>query len=163
MTHKVLDETTESKSAGQRTPLLGLTLDMLRDLVANEGLPRFAAAQIADWLYKKQVTDIDSMTNLSKETRRRLNEKYIVGRQMPLARFVSSDGTCKYLFHGAGGHAVEAVMIPDRDRATLMRVVTGRMPDELQFLHDRPTRVPWKPDSHGNHQSGTFDSGDCRD
>lgn len=119
MTHKVLDETTESKSAGQRTPLLGLTLDMLRDLVANEGLPRFAAAQIADWLYKKQVTDIDSMTNLSKEARRRLNEKYIVGRQMPLARFVSSDGTCKYLFHGAGGHAVEAVMIPDRDRATL--------------------------------------------
>ncbi len=119
MTHKVLDETTESKSAGQRTPLLGLTLDMLRDLVANEGLPRFAAAQIADWLYKKQVTDIDSMTNLRKEPRRRLNEKYIVGRQMPLARFVSSDGTCKYLFHGAGGHAVEAVMIPDRDRATL--------------------------------------------
>ncbi len=96
-----------------------MTLDMLRELVASEGMPRFAATQIADWLYKKQVTDIDSMTNLSKDARKRLSEKYIVGREAPISRLVSSDGTCKYLFNGTGGRAIEAVMIPDRERATL--------------------------------------------
>ena len=107
------------KSAGQRTPLLGMTLDMLRDLAASEGLPRFTATQIADWLYKKQVVSIDAMTNLSKEARRRLNERYTVGREASLASFRSTDGTCKYLFRGVGGHDIEAVMIPDKDRATL--------------------------------------------
>lgn len=108
-----------SASAGQPTQLLGMTLDMLRKVAEEEKLPRFAATQIADWLYKKQVTDINAMTNLSKEARHRLARHYTVGRQAPLASFRSVDGTCKYLFTGAGGHDVEAVMIPDRDRATL--------------------------------------------
>ena len=119
MTSENSEQTSSMQVAGRRTPLLGMTLDNLRELVAEEGLPRFAAGQIADWLYKKRVSDIDSMTNLSKDARKRLAEKYIVGREAPITRLVSADGTCKYLFHGAGGREIEAVMIPDRDRATL--------------------------------------------
>lgn len=119
MTSEVSQPLNNQESAGQRTPLLGMTLDMLRELVEAEGLPRFTATQIADWLYKKQVLEISSMTNLSKEARQRLSSKYTVGREAPVSRLVSSDGTCKYLFNGTGGRAIEAVMIPDRDRATL--------------------------------------------
>lgn len=74
---------------------------------------------MAQWLYQKGVTSIDDMTNLSKSARSTLQEKYCVGRELPLTSVHSKDGTVKYLFPGAGGRDVEAVYIPDRDRATL--------------------------------------------
>lgn len=100
-------------------PLIGKTLDELKEVAAQCGLPRFAAGQMAQWLYEKRVTDIDQMTNISKAGRAKLAEKYCVGREEPLAEAVSIDGTAKYLFAGAGGRNVESVYIPDRDRATL--------------------------------------------
>lgn len=100
-------------------PLIGLTLNQLRNVVAELGMPRFAAGQIARWLYQKRVTDIESMTDLSKSARQRLAENYTVGREQPKAAARSKDGTVKYLFEGVGGRDVEAVYIPDRDRATL--------------------------------------------
>lgn len=102
-----------------RKPLIGLTLEQLRHVATDEGLPRFAAGQIAKWLYDKRVTDIAEMTDLSKSARARLAEKYTVGREAPKAEARSTDGTVKYLFEGAGGRDVEAVYIPDRERATL--------------------------------------------
>ncbi len=102
-----------------KKPLIGLTLDQLRDICAELGLPRFAAGQMAGWLYKKRVTDISQMTNLSKAARERLAQDYCVGLLAPVARADSSDGTIKYLFHGTPGCDIEAVYIPDRDRATL--------------------------------------------
>ena len=115
--------------------LLGKNLDDLKKLVAEEGLPAFTARQIAQWLYVKKVRTIDEMTNLSKVARSRLAEKYEVG-VIPYAGLqISSDGTKKYLFPVKCSHrrglnlhvseeeleegAVEAVMIPDDDRATL--------------------------------------------
>ena len=100
-------------------PLIGLTLNQLRTVVTELGMPRFAAGQIARWLYQKRVTDIESMTDLSKSARQRLAENYTVGREQPKAAARSKDGTVKYLFEGVGGRDVEAVYIPDRDRATL--------------------------------------------
>lgn len=102
-----------------KQPLLGLSLEQLREVAAQCGLPRFAAGQMAAWLYKKRVTDIDQMTDISLAGRSRLAEKYFIGRKAPLTSARSSDGTVKYLFPGVGGHDVEAVYIPDRDRATL--------------------------------------------
>ena len=119
--------------------LLGKNLDELKNLVVQEGLPGFAARQIAQWLYVKKVRSIDEMTNLSKAARAQLNEKYEVGLVEYKGLQLSSDGTKKYLFpvkcsHKRGlnvscdgslaesdleGSAVEAVMIPDDDRATL--------------------------------------------
>lgn len=100
-------------------PLIGLTLERLQDVAAECGMPRFAAGQMAKWLYDKRVTTIDEMTNLSKTARKKLGERYCVGREEPKMRAVSVDGTAKYLFEGAGGRDIEAVMIPDRERATL--------------------------------------------
>ena len=115
--------------------LLGKNLDELKALVAQEGLPGFTAKQIAQWLYVKKVRSIDEMTNLSKAARAALSEKYEVGVTPYAGLQVSTDGTKKYLFPVKCSHkrglnvrvsedelesgAVEAVMIPDDDRATL--------------------------------------------
>ena len=48
-----------------KTPLLGLTIEELKQVASTVGLPSFAAKQIAGWLYDKRVTSIDEMTNLS--------------------------------------------------------------------------------------------------
>ncbi len=102
-----------------KTPLIGMTLDELTALAAEVGLRRFAAGQIARWLYQKRVTSIDEMTDIPISARRRLSECYEVGRETPITKAVSVDGTVKYLFRGAPSRDVESVMIPDAGRATL--------------------------------------------
>ena len=119
--------------------LLGKNLEELKKVVADEGLPGFTAKQIAGWLYVKKVRTIDEMTNLSKAARAALSARYEVGVTPYGGLQVSSDGTKKYLFPVKCAHrralnagcngsleesdleegAVEAVMIPDDDRATL--------------------------------------------
>ncbi|MDE6161726.1 MAG: 23S rRNA (adenine(2503)-C(2))-methyltransferase RlmN [Muribaculaceae bacterium] len=105
--------------AEHKKPLLGMNLEQLRAVAAECGLPRFAAGQIARWIYGRHVADIDRMTDLSRRGREVLAARYCVGRQEPVAESRSKDGTVKYLFEGAGGRDIEAVYIPDRDRATL--------------------------------------------
>ena len=102
-----------------KKPLIGLTLEQLRDVTEAVGLRPFAAKQIASWLYVKRATTIDMMTDLPKAARERLNAEYCVGLTAPKDAAVSVDGTVKYLFDGVGGRDIEAVFIPDRDRATL--------------------------------------------
>lgn len=107
-----------------KVDLLGLTLPQLQELCLAEGFPRFTAKQLCDWLYKKRVDSIDAMTNLSLVQRARLNEMAYIGREYPVRCQVSKDGTKKYLFpiqNSASGmqHYVEAVYIPEDDRATL--------------------------------------------
>lgn len=102
-----------------KKPLIGLTLEGLRAVTAETGLPSFAARQIASWLYSKRIADIDVMTDLSKAGRQRLATDWSVGLRVPKEAAVSSDGTIKYLFDGAAGRDIESVYIPDRDRATL--------------------------------------------
>lgn len=98
--------------------LLGKTPDELKEIVADAGLPGYAAGQIARWMYVNRVRSIDEMTNISKAGRERLSEKYEVGVTGYAGLQASSDGTKKYLFT-VGSGAVEAVMIPDGDRSTL--------------------------------------------
>lgn len=102
-----------------KRPLIGLTLEGLRKVADECGLPAFAAKQMAQWLYEKRATTIDEMTNLSLKARQQLNEGYEVGREIPIAEARSVDGTAKYLFKGVGSRDVESVYIPDRERATL--------------------------------------------
>jgi 23S rRNA (adenine2503-C2)-methyltransferase len=99
--------------------LLGKSLDELQQVAADVGLPRFAARQMAEWIYAKGVTTIDEMTNLSKQGRERLCQKYEVGRSEATVCQKSVDGTKKYLFPTCDSHFVESVFIPDGDRATL--------------------------------------------
>lgn len=102
-----------------KTALLGMTLAELEALCNAQGLPRFAAKQMADWLYKKKVRDIAEMTNLSKAAREKLSQTCEVAASAPAGCITSSDGTRKYTFPTADGRFTETVMIPDGDRATV--------------------------------------------
>lgn len=100
--------------------LLGMSPVELGEVAASVGLRPFAARQMVAWLYKRAVTDIEEMTDLPKKARALLIEQgYTVGRTQPLTVARSTDGTVKYLFEGRGGRDIEAVYIPDRERATL--------------------------------------------
>lgn len=107
------------RSTERKTSLLGMTPVELTGVVLDNGMPKFAAAQITAWLYKKYATSIGEMTDLSKNARARLEEHYIVGRYSPINSIESIDGTIKYLFEIPDGNKIESVYIPDRDRATL--------------------------------------------
>jgi 23S rRNA (adenine2503-C2)-methyltransferase len=102
-----------------KSPLFGLTLSQLTELVLAEGLPKFTAKQISDWLYKKDIVSIEQMTNLSLKVREQLSEKYVFGLANPTKVTESTDGTKKYLFTVGPMKFVEAAYIPDADRATL--------------------------------------------
>ena len=102
-----------------KEPLFGKTPEELAVVAAEAALPRFAAGQIASWLYKKSASSIEGMTDISLAGRRRLAERYEVGLSAPLAVAQSADGTKKYLFSVGRGHRIESAYIPDGDRATL--------------------------------------------
>ncbi|MDD3320070.1 MAG: 23S rRNA (adenine(2503)-C(2))-methyltransferase RlmN [Paludibacter sp.] len=99
--------------------LTGKTIDELKVIVSEMGMPAFTAKQMAEWIYKKRAFTIDEMTNISAKNRELLAEKYEIGRSLPVTTVESEDGTKKYLFKTDGGHTIETVYIPEEDRATL--------------------------------------------
>ncbi|MBO5086637.1 MAG: 23S rRNA (adenine(2503)-C(2))-methyltransferase RlmN [Paludibacteraceae bacterium] len=99
-------------------PLLGRTLAELKEIAQKVGLPAFTGKQIADWIYKKHVTSIDQMTNISVKGREALKAEYCIGITEPSWSAASVDGTKKYLFQTAHGQ-IETVFIPEDDRGTL--------------------------------------------
>jgi len=93
--------------------LFGQTLSQIQEIVKELGLPKFTANQITDWLYKKNISSIEEMSNLSKKSREILSEKYFYGIVDYLQVQESVDGTKKYLFPTKTGHFIETAMIPD--------------------------------------------------
>lgn len=103
----------------QKDVLFGKSLPKIKEIVAEIGLPKFAATQITDWLYKKNITTIDQMTNISARNREILAEKYDFGVDLPVKEEVSLDGTKKYLYKAGKNRFVEAAYIPEEKRDTL--------------------------------------------
>jgi 23S rRNA (adenine2503-C2)-methyltransferase len=103
----------------QKEPLFGKTLPQLQEIVVNLGMPAFTARQIADWLYKKQISSIEQMSNISKSHREKLEEQYTYGISDPVKVQESVDGTKKYLYRSKLGKFIEAAYIPESSRSTL--------------------------------------------
>jgi 23S rRNA (adenine2503-C2)-methyltransferase len=99
--------------------LYGKTLNELIAVIKRVKLPGFAARQIADWLYKKEISTIDEMTNLSKKMRDILSNDYETGLSVPVNSSESKDGTKKYLYKVLDNKYIETAYIPDDDRATI--------------------------------------------
>jgi 23S rRNA (adenine2503-C2)-methyltransferase len=103
----------------QKEKLYGKNLNELIAVTKRIGLPGFAARQIADWLYKKEISSIEEMTNLSKKTRELLSADYEFGLAAPVEVAVSSDGTKKYLYKVLNDKHIESAYMPDKERATI--------------------------------------------
>jgi len=99
--------------------LFGKTLEELKELSVKLGLPSFTGRQLAEWLYKKEVTSFEEMTNLSLKARSLLKENYDTGIISPTDVQVSVDGTRKYLFPALGEKFIETAFIPDGKRQTV--------------------------------------------
>ena len=108
---------------GVKPNLIGMPRDAMRDALIEAGAPekqaKMRVGQIWSWIYQKGVSDPALMTNLSKDFRAVIAERFRIERPEIVTRQVSEDGTRKYLLKIDGGHEVEAVYIPEEDRGTL--------------------------------------------
>ena len=108
--------------------LVGLSREEIAERLGELGVAekqrKMRVAQLWHWMYVRGAQTFDDMTNLSKELRTQLDEKFTVARPKVVAEQISNDGTRKWLLRlpgdGAGhAHEVECVYIPETDRGTL--------------------------------------------
>ena len=118
-----LDLTKRSDAAGApRADLVGLGRPALADEMARAFAlepkkARMRANQLWRWLYGAGATDFGAMTDIGKEMRAELADRYSLTRPEMTERLVSKDGTRKYLLKFAPGIEAECVFIPDVGRA----------------------------------------------
>ena len=103
----------------QKTNLKSLSKDEMKDFVKTQGLPDYRAKQILHWIYEKKAESIDQITELSKETKKKLSDSAYISNLKLLNRQSSKDSTEKFLFGLEDGESIESVLIPDKDRLTL--------------------------------------------
>ena len=99
--------------------LMGFTLTQLQHLMVGMGEKPFKGKQLFKWLYNSRQYDLNLMTDLRQELRKRLSKSYDFEQLKLEYHAKSADGTEKFLFRLADGRPVETVMIPDEDRSTL--------------------------------------------
>lgn len=101
-----------------QTDLLGLSRERLAEALAPVVDRPFRVEQVYRALYERAARDFSEMTDLSKDLRSRLAERFRVGLPEIASRHISEDGTAKYLFRLHDGATIEAVDIPDQGRHT---------------------------------------------
>jgi 23S rRNA (adenine2503-C2)-methyltransferase len=104
--------------ATQKKDIRKLSEEELKNIFLEKGDNAFRARQVYDWLWNKSARSFDEMTNLSKETRKWLNETFVI---LPIAvdnAQVSSDATIKSAFRLHDDHLIEGVLIPADSRMT---------------------------------------------
>ncbi|KAG1651446.1 Dual-specificity RNA methyltransferase RlmN [Nymphon striatum] len=108
--------------------LIGLTREKLGETLLEAGVTakqvKMRTQQLWHWLYIRGVDDFDLMSNLGKELRALLKEKFTIGQPEIVEEQKSVDGTCKWLIRfpprGAGKPVeIETVYIPEEGRGTL--------------------------------------------
>ena len=96
--------------------LFGLDLQELAAIVQVAGEPSYRARQIFDALYARRVESAEQISTLPKEFRRTLQERGLtVGLPRIERKFVSRDGTIRYLMALADDQSVETVWMPEGD------------------------------------------------
>ena len=105
------------------TPLIGQSPAELQASLVGAGLPQKAAAmrarQVWNWLYVHGAKDFASMSNLAKDVRGLLAEKFTLARPEIVTEQISNDGTRKWLLRTGAGIEFETVYIPEPGRGTL--------------------------------------------
>ena len=107
-----MDTTNETVSSAQMRDLKSLTKGELMELMSSLGQPAFRVKQVEDWIWNKNASSFDDMTNLPKALRAELSSKLTLGGVEEVARQVSEDGSRKYLLKFPDGATVECVGMP---------------------------------------------------
>ena len=106
-----------------QSSLIGLSPDDLKAALAQAGLEPKAAAmrarQLWNWIYVHGVRDFAGMSNLAKDFRGNMAERYTLLRPEVVTEQISNDGTRKWLLRAGPGIEFETVFIPEPGRGTL--------------------------------------------
>jgi 23S rRNA (adenine2503-C2)-methyltransferase len=109
--------------ADGRIDLLGLSKGDLRMALETAQLEpkqaKLRAKQLWHWIYNRGVTDFSLMTDISKQLRPWLEQRFAISRPQVIEAQVSTDGTRKWLLRSDDAQDYEMVFIPDADRGTL--------------------------------------------
>ncbi len=103
----------------QKTNLLGLNRQALRDFFLRLDEKPYRADQVLKWIHFNGVQDIHAMSNLSKTLRDRIAE---IAEIKPLEiayENTALDGTHKWVLRLSDGNCIETVFIPEKTRGTL--------------------------------------------
>ncbi|HPQ41574.1 MAG TPA: 23S rRNA (adenine(2503)-C(2))-methyltransferase RlmN, partial [bacterium] len=92
--------------------ILELDKDALRTWCESKKQPAFRSLQIYDWLYRKNVSEFQQMTNIPEVFRGLLSKAFTGLCTETAGRAADADGTVKYLLRLGDGHAVESVFLP---------------------------------------------------
>lgn len=95
-----------------------LSLDEITSYFESIGEKKFRIQQVWEWLWQKHAFDFQSMTNLSKDLRSKLEQEFDFTSLSIDATQTSEDGTIKTRFETFDGHKVEGVLIPTEERLT---------------------------------------------
>jgi 23S rRNA (adenine2503-C2)-methyltransferase len=96
--------------------LLGLTLQELTNLALGTGQPAYRGQQLFDAVYRQKIERLDQVSTLPLEYRTRLaQDGWEVGYPKIARKFISSDGTVRYLVELGDGETVETVWMPEGD------------------------------------------------
>lgn len=100
-----------SNKPSQKPSLIGMDLEALQQAVVACGGKAFQGRQLATWLYGRRVADFAAMTDLSKDLRARLAEKYATLTSTVAAREESGEGTTKLALRLHDGLVIECVLM----------------------------------------------------
>jgi 23S rRNA (adenine2503-C2)-methyltransferase len=100
------------------TDLGGLERAALEALFVEHGYPAFRARQVFRWIWKRGVTDIAAMTDLSRTLRDELARTFTISSPTLVRREQSEDGTQKFVLGLGDGRLIESVFIPDTPMQT---------------------------------------------
>jgi 23S rRNA (adenine2503-C2)-methyltransferase len=102
-------------------PLLDLAALEIGELEAEleaRGVERFHARQLYRWIYRRGVTDLDRMTDLSRTLRQKIKSELVISTPRVVSEDRSRDGTRKFLLELGDTRRIEAVFIPDTPAMT---------------------------------------------
>ena len=103
-----------------KMPLLDHPLSEWPSLLSGDRtVPAYRARQVAQWIFRQNVSEWERMKNLPGDDRRRWSERWDLSLPIVRDEKRSRDGTRKLLLELSGGALIESVLIPRDDRATL--------------------------------------------
>lgn len=92
---------------------------LLGAFMSELGEPAYRVRQVMPRLWRSPVSSFEELTELPRNLRERLDERFVLPRLAVVERQRSEDGTEKYLFRLPDGEAIETVAIPEGRRITL--------------------------------------------
>lgn len=103
----------------EKINLTGLDKSELIEFVTKIGEPKYRALQVFKGLHERRLRSFDDITSLPKKFREKLNKTATATTLEVESRYISTDGTRRFLMKTHDGFPVETVYIPTENRDTI--------------------------------------------